>query len=110
MQIMHVVRLVMLALEEMHVVGRHQPEPEILRHPRQHPVHLELRLDPVIVHLEEKVLRPEDVAVLSPPAPCAFGNLFRHDRLRHLSLETAAQPDQSLRCAAASSSLSIRGL
>ena len=51
-------RLVVRAFEKMHIVRRHQFQPQLLADPRQRRVALELRLDPVVVHFEEKILRP----------------------------------------------------
>ena len=41
----------------MHIVRRHQTEPEFLRQARQGAIALLLRLDPVIVQLEKEILR-----------------------------------------------------
>ena len=57
-----VVRVVMAALEEMHVVRRDQTEAEFLRELRQDAIAFALRLDAVVVQLEEEILRAEDVA------------------------------------------------
>ncbi len=66
----------MAALEKMHVVRRDQSEPKFLRDRRQDAVAFSLRLDAVIVHLEEEILRSEDVA----KSRCALRAPCRADR------------------------------
>ncbi len=90
----YVVRLVVAALEKMDVVGSDQTEPEFLRELRQHGVALLLHLDPVVVHLEEKIVRTEDVAKFSRALP-RLREIVRLDRHVDLAFEAAAQPDQS---------------
>ena len=92
----HVVRLVMAPLQKMHVVRRDQAEPEFLREARQHLVAFVLRLDAVVVHLEEEILRAEDVAKFRHALP-RLGQIVRLDRHVDLALEATAQADQSRR-------------
>jgi hypothetical protein len=83
----------MASLEKMDVVRRDQPEPEFLRKQGQRLVALLLDLDAVVVHLEEKILRPKNVAKVSRTLP-RLGEIVRLDRHVDLALETPAQADQ----------------
>ena len=87
----------MIAVEQvMHVVGRDERHVQLARDRRQPFVDDQLLVDALILHLEEKVARPENVAKLRgglerlPLAP-------RTDFARHFALEAAAEPNQSLR-------------
>ena len=94
----HVVRLVVGALEEVDVVGRNQTEPEILAPAHKVRIHLPLRIHPVVVDLEEKIILPENLAVL----PGQFASPLRigvEDRAADLAFQAAAQSDQALRVA-----------
>ena len=91
----HVVRLVVGALEEVDVVGRNQTEPEILAPAHKVRIHLPLRIHPVVVDLEEKIILPENLAVL----PGQFASPLRigvEDRAADLAFEAAAQSDEAL--------------
>ena len=92
----HVVRLVMAPLQEMHVVRRHEAEPELLREFWQDRVALFLHLDAVVVHLEEEIFRAQDIAKIGCALP-GLGEVIGLDRHVDLALEAAAQPDQSAR-------------
>ena len=80
----------------VHVVGAHEVQRQVLRHSRDAGVDDPLLLDPVPLHLEEEVLRTEDVAIRrrrrerSPVLPVRqpFG---------HFPFQTAAQANQALR-------------
>ena len=59
-----IVRLVMPALEKVNVVRGDEPQAQFLRDLGQRTVCLDLRLDAVVLHLDEKVFRAKDVPVL----------------------------------------------
>ncbi len=92
----HVVRFVRFASQEMHVIRGHQSDAEILRHLRQQAIDFELLLHAVVLHFEEEVLRPEDVAISRRQFP-AFRLLIEHDRVRHFAFEAAAEADKPFR-------------
>ena len=92
----HVVRLVVRAFQEMHVIRRHQLQAQLLPDPRQRRAAFEFRLDPVVVHFEEKILRPEDVAIL-PRETHRLRIIVRQERRVDLAFQTPAQPDQPRR-------------
>ncbi len=89
-----VVRLEVRVLQVVNVVGDDELEPQVFRNRLQAGVDDLLLVDALILHLEEEILAPEDVAVR-----CGRGNglvlLLRADAGRHLPLEAAAQTDQS---------------
>ena len=68
----HVVRLVVRALEKVHIIGRRQSEPHIARPADKLRVGLALRIHPVVVDLDEKVLLPENISVLPGQIAPAF--------------------------------------
>ena len=89
-----VVRLEVRVLQVVNVVGDDELEPQVFRNRLQAGVDDLLLVDALILHLEEEILAPEDVAVR-----CGRGNglvlLLRADAGCHLPLEAAAQTDQS---------------
>ena len=90
-----VVRFVMAALEKMHIVRRDQPEPKLARDRGQGAVAFPLRLEAVIVQLEEEIFRAEDVAISRRAGP-RFVELIGLDGHVDLALEAGAHPDQTL--------------
>ena len=90
----HVMRLVVAALEKVDVVRGDETEAELLSEARQHLVTLLLHLDAVIVHLEEKILRAENVAEPGDALP-RLGEIVRLDRHVDLALEASAQSDEA---------------
>src|SRR5207248_8834059 len=84
------------SFQKVDVIGRHQPESEFSGELRQHLVALLLRFDPVIVHLEKKILGAENIAKLGRALP-GLGEVVGLDRHVDLALETAAQADQAAR-------------
>ena len=56
--------LVMFALQKVNVIRRHQPETELPRQLRQRAVAFPLLRHPMIVQLNEKILRAKDVAII----------------------------------------------
>ena len=91
-----VVRFVMAPFEKVNVVRRHQPEPEFTPDFWQNTVAFSLRLQSVIVQLEEEILRAKDIA----KGRCALPRLLELiglDRHVDLALEAGAHPDQPFR-------------
>ena len=70
-------RIVVLAVEEVHVVGGHQFEIKLPRQGNELRLHLQLRLHAMIMKLHVKILLPEDIAQF----------LHRFPRLVDLSLQ-----------------------
>ncbi len=91
-----VVRAMIAVQQVMDVVGRHERHVQIARDRHQPFVDDQLLVDALILHLEKKVARAEDVAELRgglerlPLAP-------RADFAGHFAFEAAAQPNQPLR-------------
>ena len=86
----------MAPFEKVNVVRRHQPEPEFTPDFWQNTVAFSLRLQSVIVQLEEEILRAEDVAKGRRALPRLI-ELIGLDRHVDLALEAGAHPDQSFR-------------
>ena len=90
-----VVRLGIALAEVVHVVGRHQREIQLPGQRQDALVDDLLILDPLVLHLEEEVAGPEDIAQ-------AGGGLERGPGLLdlecagHFALEAAAQADEPL--------------
>src|SRR5947209_3345499 len=84
----------MAALEKVNVVRGDEAEPELFRQTRHYLVALLLRLDPVVVHFQEKIFRAQDVAKLGD-ALARLGQVVRLDRHVDFAFEAAAQPDQT---------------
>ena len=80
---------------EMDVIGGHQTESQILREPGKHGVHLALLLNAMIVHLEEKIILPEDVAIPPGHSACLGIIVVLMDRHGDFALQTRAHPDES---------------
>ena len=53
----HIMRFMMTPLQKVNIVGRNQPEPELLRQTRQHQITFSLGLNPMVVHFKEEVFR-----------------------------------------------------
>ena len=83
-------------LQIVHVVGADQRQPEIPGDRRQPAVDEALLFDPVPLHLEKEIVRPQDVAIR---CRCFDGLavLLMREAFGDLALQTAAQADQSLR-------------
>ena len=90
-----VVRLEVGVLQVVDVVGDDELEPEVLRDRLQPDVDDPLIVDALILHLEEEVLAPEDVAVGRGRGDGLL-LLLGADAGGHLPLEAAAQADQPL--------------
>ena len=90
----HVMRVMIVAAQEMNIVRRDQTDTEVLGDFRQHRVAPFLLLHPVIVELDEEILRAEDVAILR----CGLGRLLNVVRLDggvHFPSQTSTQADQA---------------
>ncbi len=85
----------MRPLEEMHVVRRHQPHAEFPRQRRQHRVAALLRLDAVIVQLQEEILLAQDLHESVERLP-RFLRLVGQDALVDLPLQARAHADKAL--------------
>ena len=59
----HVVGVVIVFLQEMHVVGRHQPDAQPLGQIGQLGIDHVLLVDAVLLHLDEKPIRPENLQI-----------------------------------------------
>jgi hypothetical protein len=92
----HVVGMRVGFAKVMDVVGADEREPEVAGDCRQAAVDHPLILDPVPLHLEEEVARPQDVAIGAGGLDRLLLLLVRQP-LGHLALEAAAQPDEALR-------------
>ena len=90
-----VVRFVMRAFEKMDVVSRNQSEPEFPRDRGQGRVALPLRLETVIVQLEEKIFSTENVAIDRGAGP-GFVELIGLDGHVDLALQAGTHSDESL--------------
>ena len=93
----HIMRAVILLVQKMHVIRRDEAEAQIACELRQMRVHFPLRLDAVVGEFQEEIFPPEDVTIRRRE----FGRLreivLGVNRVRHLTLQTAAQSDDSLR-------------
>ncbi len=88
----HVVGIVIVPAQEMDVIGRDQPDAEIFRDPRQHCVAPSLFFDPVIVHLDEEILRAQDVTIFRGSLLRLF-DVIGLNRGIHFAGKTAAKAD-----------------
>ena len=88
----HVVRRMIASSQKMYVVRRDQTERELFCQLRQHPVAFVLRFHPVVVQLDEKVLRTQDVAILRRGLSC-LGHVIRLDRRINFARQATAQSD-----------------
>ena len=86
--------VVVLAVEEMHVIGGDQAQAEFLAQLRQRGVDLALLLQAVIVHLQEEIFRPEDLPVSGGDVPRFRVVVVLMKRHGHFALEAAAQGDE----------------
>ena len=87
--------LVVRALEKVDVVGRDQPEPHVARPADELRVGLALGIHPMIVDLNEEILLPENVAVLSGQIAPALRIALENGAV-DFSFEAAAQADEPL--------------
>ena len=90
-----VVRVLIGVLEVVHVVCRDQRKTQLARNRQQALVHDALFVDALILHLEEEILRAQDVAEARRSLERLAG-LVRAQARRHLPLEAAAEPNQAL--------------
>ena len=91
-----VVRTMIAVRQVVHVVGRDERHVQLARDRHQPLVDDQLLLDALILHLEEEIARPENVAELRgglERLPLAPGPDFARD----FALQAAAEPDQPLR-------------
>ena len=91
-----VVRDVIAVIQVVHVVRADERQAEVLRDRHQPAVHDLLILDAVPLHLEEEVVRSEDVAE-GGRRGARTGSLRAAQLRRDLTFEAAAQADQPLR-------------
>ena len=102
-----VVRLVIALLQVMHVVGADERQVEIARERQRAPVDDLLLLDALVLHLEEEIVRAENVA--QPPGRIERGTrLFDLQRAGNFPFRQLLRPISPFECLA-SSSLSMRG-
>ena len=91
-----VVRLMIALLQIVHVVRADERQVQLVRERQQASVDDRLFLDPLILHLEEEVVRPEDVAETAGRFERGT-RLLDLQRARHLALEAAAEADEAFR-------------
>ena len=91
----HVVRRMIASSQKMHIVRRDQTERELFCQLRQHAIAFALHLHPVVVQLDEKVLRAQDVSILRRSLSC-LGDVVRLDCRINFARQATAQSDQSL--------------
>ncbi len=89
-----IVRPVVGILQVVDVVGADERQVEISRDRCEARVHHPLFVDALVLHLEEEIASPENVAVGRRRLP-RFRLLFRANAGRDLSLEAAAEPDEA---------------
>ena len=82
-----------VAAEEVHVVGAHDPHAQLGRQGRQQRVGLVLLGDSLVLDLDEEPLAAEDVQVLPGDLPGLFG-LARQQRRGHLPAQTRRRAHQ----------------
>ena len=89
-------RLVIALLQVMHVVGADERQVEIARERQQPLVDDLLLLDALVLHLEEEVVRAENIA--QPPGRIECGTrLFDLQRAGNFPFQAAAEADQPFR-------------
>ena len=91
-----VVRLEVGVLQVVDVVGDDEREPEVPRDRLQPDVDRLLLVDPLVLHLEEEIVRPENVAIGGGGVERLL-LLLGPDAGRDLPLQAAAQADQPVR-------------
>jgi hypothetical protein len=91
-----VVRLPMLALDVMHVVGRHHREIELLRPRDQRAVDRALLLDPVVLQFHVEIAGFKDMAILVQRG-LGLVDLAFLDLVRDLALEARGEADETFR-------------
>ena len=92
----HIVRVRVGLAKIVHVVGADERQAKIAGNRRQPRVHNALILDPVPLQFEEEVLPSQDVAIGGRGLD-RLTLVAARQALRHLSFETAAQSDETLR-------------
>jgi hypothetical protein len=78
----------------MHIVRGDQPEAQVFRDLRQHPVALVLFFHPVVVQFDEEILRAQNVAIFGRCLLCLL-DVVRLECRIDFTRETPAEPDQT---------------